>query len=257
MKTVKNNFFSFNLPDKIFGVEKSFLLLFLPPLGLILVFLISLNLVLIPKIGEIGGVNKKIADVKSNTAKVTEQNNYLMSIDQAELKRNADYLDNAVLKNKQSYLLVQVIRAVAGSFGYQIESFSLTPGELKNDESIKIAASEETIKMPISISLIGPTEKNLEFISALEKTLPILFIDKFETAVSGSLAKLNLVVSSYYVNDEINTEANNVTLSDLILSKDEVALVNRISSFIKTENIREVPQQNAFQQYQRDNPFSL
>lgn len=257
MTNKKNNFFSFNLPDKIFGLEKSFLLLFLPPLGLIVLFLISLNLVLVPKINNIGEVNKKIAEVKANTAKIKEQNNYLMSMDQAELKRNAEYLDNAVLKDKQSYLLVQVIRRVANNYGYQIQSFSLTPGEIKNNESIKVSNSNETIKMPIDVTLLGPKERNLDFISALEKSLPILFIDKFETRITGGLAQLNLSVSSYYISNTNNIETSNVTLSDLTLSKEEAALINRISSFTKIQNSQDNLQPSSFQQYQRENPFSL
>lgn len=257
MKPKKNNFFSLNLPDKIFGIEKSFILLFLPPLGLLILFLISFNLLLSPKFSQIGEVNKNINSVKANTAKIKEQNNYLTSIDQNELKRNAQYLDNAVLKDKQSYLLVQIIRSVANNFNYQLESFSLIPGEIKNEESIKISASEESIKMPVSLSLIGPKEKNLEFILALEKTLPILFIDKFETKTNGSLAQLDLTVSSYYISDKTNVETSNLSLSDLTLSKEETDLIKRISSFTKIENNQTTIQQSTFQQYQRENPFSL
>ena len=253
----KNNFFSLNLPDKIFGLDKAFLLLFLPPLVLVVVFLISINLVILPKINEIGGVNKKISDVKSNTAKVKEQNKYLMSIDQEELKRNADYLDNAVLKDKKSYLLVEIIRSVANNFGYQIQSFSLNPGVLKDEESTVKVTAGDTVKMPITLSMLGPKEQSLNLISALERTLPILFIDKFETKMSSSLSQLNLVVSSYYINDKTEMETSNVTLNDLILSKEESALITRISSFTKIENNQTGVGSSLFQQYQRENPFSL
>lgn len=254
----KNKFFSLNLPDKIFGLEKSFLFLFLPPLGLILIFLISLNLIMIPKMNEIGMVYKKIDEMKINTGKINEQNRYLLSIDQEELKKNADYLDNAVLKDKKSYLLVEIIRSVANRFDYQVDSFSLTPGELKEDEeSIKISPSGETIKMPITLSMVGPQEKRLDLIKALEKTLPILFIDKFETEISGNLSNLSLVVSSYYVNDKTNMDTSNLTLDDLTLSKEESDLVKRISSFTKIESNQSGSGASEFQQYQRENPFSL
>ena len=251
----KNIFFSLNLPDKIFGFDKELFVLFLKPIGLILLFLISLNLILMPKISEIGAVNGEINKINLNTKKNNEQNKYLMSINQEELKKNADYLDNAVLKDKKSYLLVEIIRGVANNFNYQINSFSLTPGELKVDESNKI--SEDMVKMPVTLSMVGPKEKSLELISALEKTLPILFIDKFETKNTGTLSQLDLIVSSYYVKDNINMETSNVSLSDLILSKDEVALITKISSFTKIERNNEVGVGSSnFQQYQRENPFS-
>jgi hypothetical protein len=254
----KNKFFSLNLPDKIFGLEKSFLFLFLSPLGLVLVFLISLNLIMLPKINEIGTIYKKIEEVKVNTSKVNEQNRYLLSIDQEELKKNADYLDNAVLKDKKSYLLVEIIRSVANRFDYQVDSFSLTPGELKEDaESVKISPSGETVKMPVSLSMVGPLEKRLDLIKALEKTLPILFIDKFETKMMGNLSSLALVVSSYYINDKTNMDTENITLDDLTLSSEESDLIKRISSFTKIESNQSSSGSAEFQQYQRENPFSL
>lgn len=248
---------SFKLPDKIFGLEKSFLVLFLPPIFLVLFFLISLNFVLIPKINEIKSVNNKINEVNSKTDKINEQIKYLNSVDSEELQKNADYLDNAVLKSKQSYLLVGIIREVANKFGYQIESFSLTPGELKNSETKNKTSLGNTTKMPISLLLDGPEDKSLELILALEKTLPILFIDKFETSTSGSIAKLNLTISSYYIDNDINIDTNTVALSDLILSNEESALLEKISSFSKIEENQSNVGTTEFKQYQRENPFSL
>lgn len=254
----KNNFFNLNLPDKILGVERSFIFLFVPPLILIIVFMVSLGLVILPKISEIGDVAKKTSDLKANTLKVKEQNRYLASIDQEELKRDAEYLDNAVLKDKKSYLLVGIIRNIANKYNYQLESFSLTPGELKSDKQIEIkSSSEDTVKMPVSLSVVGPKESGLDLILALEKTLPIIFIDKFETKTFGELSQFDLVVSSYYLNDKSNIETKNVNLTDLILSKEETALINRISSFSKIEENQNENGIIQFQQYQRENPFRL
>lgn len=247
---------SFKLPDKIFGLEKSLLVLFLSPLVLVLFFFISLNFVLLPKINEIKNVNKKISEVNSKTDKVNEQIKYLNSIDPEELQKDADYLDNAVLKNKQSYLLVGVIREVASKFDYQVEGFSLAPGELKGDE-IKKTSLGNMVKMPISLILDGPKDKSLELILALERTLPILFIDKFETNTNGNITKLNLIVSSYYIGDEINIDTSSVALSDLILSKEESSLLEKISNFTKIEENQSNVGTTEFKQYQRENPFSL
>ena len=248
---------SFKLPDKILGLEKSLLTLFLPPLVLILIFFISLNFVLVPKINEINSINKKISEVNLRTDKVNEQVKYLNSIDPEELQKNADYLDNAVLKNKQAYLLVGIIREVANKFDYQIKSFSLSPGDLKDGELNSKASLENMIKMPISLLLSGPKDKNLELILALERTLPILFIDKFETSTGDNIMELNLTVSSYYISNEINMDTSSVALSDLILSKEESVLVEKISSFTKIKENQSGIGATEFRQYQRENPFSL
>jgi len=247
----------FKLPDKILGVEKSLLILFLPPFGLILLFLISLNFVLVPKINEINSINKKNSEVNLRTDKVNEQIKYLNSIDSEELQKNADYLDNAVLKSRQAYLLVGIIREVANKFDYQIESFSLSPGDLKDNELKSKASSENMIKMPINLLLSGPKDKSLELILALEKTLPILFIDKFETTTGDNITKLNLTVSSYYLSNEINMDTSSIALNDLILSKEESVLLEKISSFTKIEENQFNIGTTEFKQYQRENPFSL
>jgi len=244
-----------NLPDKIFGLEKSLLILFLSPIGLLIFFFISLKLVLIPKASEIGTVKQKINTIKTNTTKVNEQIRYLSSVDSEELQKNAEYLDNAVLRNKKSYLLVEIIRQVANKFDYQVESFSLTPGEIKAEESEKTSLKNMK-KLPVNLMLYGPKDKSLELILALEKTLPILFIDKYDITTSGNYSELELAVSSYYIGDETNVDTSNITLNDLILSSDELALVEKISTFTKIEE-NTGAQMSEFKQYQRENPFSL
>lgn len=254
----KNNFFDLKLPDKIFGLDKSFLGLFLIPLALFLLFLISLRLILIPKMNDISTISAEIKRIKTNTTKIKEQNAYLANLDQAELERNASYLDSAVLKDKKSYLLVGIIRSVANRFNYQIDSFSLTLGEIKSDESSKIIKSGDAIRLPINLTLSGPKEESLNLILELEKTLPILFIDKFEKKDSKNLSQISLTISSYYLESNLNVEANNIALSDLILSKEELALISRISGFTKIENnTLDVGTSVNFKEYQRENPFSL
>lgn len=244
------------IPDKIFGLDKSLLLLFLPPIVLILVFFISLNLILIPKTEEIEIVSDEIAKVNESTNNLNEQISYLQSIDQQELQRNSEYLDNAVLKDKKSYLLVQIIREVANKFDFQVESFSLAPGEIKKDE-IETSKLENMIKMPVSLMLFGPENKSLDLILALEKTLPVLFIDKYEISSSQGVSKLNLMVSSYYMSGEISINTDKIALNDLTLSKDEAELVKKISSFTKIEENKSSIETSEFQRYQRENPFSL
>jgi len=245
----------FKLPDKIFGIDKSLLILFLPPISLFIIFFISLRLVLIPKANEIGTVNQEISKINTNTDKINGQIKYLTSVNQEELQNNAQYLDNAVLRNKKSYLLVGIIRQVANKFDYQVESFSLAPGEIKKEESSKTSL-ENMIKMPVSLVLSGPKNKSLDLILALEKTLPILFIDKYETTTNGDYSKLDLTVYSYYVSDEVNVDTNNIALSDLTLSKEESALVEKISTFTKIEENSDIGT-SEFQKYERENPFSL
>ena len=253
----KNSFMNLGLPEKIFGLDRSLLLLFLPPLGLFLVFLLSLKLVLLPNLTEIGAVRGKINTTENSTSKINEQNKYLASVDQEELQRNSDYLNDAVLKDKRSYVLLGIIRSVANNFNYQLTSFSLSPGEIKSDNNSNLNTVKNTVQLPLTVSMVGPKENNLNLILALEKTLPILFIDKYETKTNGDSIELDLMVHSYYISDETNIDTNSISLSDLILSKSESALVEKISSFTKIGDNQLNVGTSEFQQYQRGNPFGI
>lgn len=244
------------LPDKIFGLDSALLMFFLPPLGMIFLFLISLKFILLPKFDEIGLVKNEINKVNASTSKLNEQIGYVGSIDQEELQKNTEYLDNAVLKDKKSYLLVEIIREVANRFDFQIESFSLTPGEIKDDSS-KVASLKNMIKMPVNLLMSGPKDKSLDLILALEKTLPILFIDKYETSISQGSVELDLTVSSYYIPEGKDVDTNNVSLNDLILSDEESKLVEKISSFTKIEENKQKTETLEYQKYDRKNPFNL
>ena len=252
----KNSFVSFSLPDKLFGIEKSLLVLFSIPLVVVTMILVSLNLILIPKAKEIGKIREDIEKVNANTNKVNEQNKYLGSVDKEKVKNEADYLNSAVLKDKKSYLLVSVIRGVASRFEYQVESFSLAPGELKDSDKSNMVSDNMT-KMPINLLLVGPKEKSLDLILTLEKTLPILFIDKFENKNNAELTTLNLTVSSYYVNDKSNIDTSNITINDLKLSADEESVLKKISEYVKIEESQIGTGSAEFQKYDRPNPFSL
>jgi hypothetical protein len=52
-------------------------------------------------------------------------------------------------------------------------------------------------------------------------------------------------------------ETENITLNDLILSKEESDLIDRISSFSKIEKNESESENSEFKKYDRENPFSL
>lgn len=261
MKEVKNiQFLSLKTPDKIFGVEKSLLKLFLVPLTIVVLFLVSLGLVIIPKIDDIKTNIKTISDVDSQIKLTNEKKSYLASVDLEQLNQEAGILDKAVLKEKKSYLLVGVVRKIADNFGFQIKSFLVNPGEVKSGslETLKVLDKETAVRMPVSVILIGPSDKNLELIKALENSLPILFIDKFDSRSSGGISELELTVSSYYVPSKNDYTSGNLSLKDLQLTTEESELLSTISKFGTVEGgVSQETGNKEFVEYNRYNPFSL
>jgi len=251
----------FKMPDKIFGIESGLIRMFFVPVAMVVIFLISLGLVIIPKIDQIGGLQDDITTIKAKIKSTNEKRDYLMSIDQDELKRNEDYLDNAVLKEKSSYLLVGIIRKISDKYGFQVKSFSISPGNLKGDvsETLKVSDTDVAVKLPVNLVLYGPVVRNLELVKALENSLPLLFIDKLDTRADGTNNDLEMQVSSYYVADKTDLVSGNLTLNDLKPTKEETDLLTTISQFEKTQNFENVSAEEGkqFVKYERQDPFGM
>jgi hypothetical protein len=260
-RNTMNNIF-FKMPEKIFGISSSLIKLFLLPLGVILVFLASLSWVIIPRFDSISSVRALIKDVKS-TIKITEQKmNYLNSVDQEELLNNENYLLSAVLQEKNSYLLVGVIRNITDKFGYRVKSFSISPTKLK-DEGASLKVSDENVatKLPIEVVLEGPEDRMVDLLISIENSLPVMFIDKIGIASRLNVSEVSLTVSSYYVADNQNLVSGNLTLNDLIPTIEESNLLSKLSQFDKSNSLTQSlsdqnSEQKVYTDYSRSDPFS-
>ena len=249
----------FKLPEKVFGVNVSFLRLFVAPVLVLLGFIVSLNLIIIPKFSGLSQLNSSVDEVNSQI-KMTDQNiNYLSSVDQDQIQNDANYLNSAVLQEKNSYVLIGVIRGVVDQYGFNITTFSINSLDLKSDEkTLKVADKDVATRLPLSLTLVGPDAKRVEMLTALENTLPILFINTLEMSSSGGISTLDMVVSSYYVAEKTDLVSGNLSLEDLIPTQEENDLLQTISGFTRMDaSILTIGETSAFIKYQRENPFSL
>lgn len=250
---------NFKFPEQVFGIESSLLGLFWVPAVLIAVFLLSLRIVILPKIDEINSINNKISNQNNKIKVVKDKINYLLSVDKSELNKDADYLNSALLQEKNSYILVNIVKTIADEYGYQINSFSVTPGELKGGGNSK-NTQDIVSKIPADFVVFGPKDKYLDFILALERSLPILQIDKFDLRSGEDLTEMDLTVSVYYIQKQNENSVVNLSLADLTLKKDEADLLKKISQFEKVPGLSAVnltETQNSFVKYTRENPFSF
>ena len=123
-----------NLPEEIFGMETSLLVLFTPILGLIILILISVGLVISPKISEYQEMSGQYKTIEAQKKQLLEKERYLQSIDQEELNKNSSFIANAMLPQKNSYMLVEMVEKIVAKYGYQINSFLVAPGEISSGE---------------------------------------------------------------------------------------------------------------------------
>ncbi len=249
----------FKLPEKVFGVNISFLKLFIVPVLVLLGFIVSLNLIILPKFSGLSTLNDSINEVNSQIKLTDQKINYLSSVDQEQIQSDANYLNSAVLQEKNSYVLIGVIRSVADRYGFNITTFSISSLELKGDEkTLKVADKDVAARLPLSLTLVGPDDRRVEMLTALENTLPILFINTLEISNSNGISTLDMIVSSYYVAEKTDLVSGNLSLEDLIPTQEENDLLQTISGFTRMDDsILTIGETSDFVEYQRENPFSL
>lgn len=249
-----------NIPATIFGFETALLIVFMPIVVVMVLMVISLNLVIIPKISELNEVNGKLKNLEGQKKTIIEKRDYLLSIDQEELKRNSDYVNNALLPQKNGYVLVGMIRKIADKYGFQMDSFSIKPGELTKDPNQPVTNKTGVAKLPINLVVIGPTKNYLDLINGLENSLPILSLDTLKMKNTNESSKLEMSISAYYVEDKTKFEIDKLTLNDLTLKKEESDLLSKLSNFVVVENFESLESQldtsKDFVKYERIDPFS-
>ena len=243
---------------ELFGIEAGLLIGWAPLLGVVLLVIISVNLVLMPKIGDYNSMISSLNSVESQRQLLVSKRTYLLSIDQNEIKKNSDFIVNAMLPQKNSYLLVGAVRKIADRYGYQIDSFKISPGEIvKKEDSTPVKG---VANIPIQLTVIGPTDKYLDLIKGLETSLPVLSLDNFDMKRESGVTKMDLSISAYYIEDSSSFDVNKLTLADLTMTKDEADLITRLDQFTVLENAGELGSEfstsSGYIKYDRTDPFS-
>ena len=243
--------------DKIFGMDRRIIYLWLEPLALFLMIFMSTFMIIVPKINEGLAKLNENKSVLKKTADVNEKINYLQTIDQEGIKKDAQKLASGLLPEKSSYLLLKVIQNTAQKLNYNIDDFSISMGDVKEETAENIKATSFD-KILIQVNLIGPGENYLALAKALERSLPIMSINKYEmSSKSGEVTTIKLEVYAYYMKEVTNFKLENISLSDLTLSQAEADLLSTISEYteLDVKSIEGVGGSGAFVKYERVDPF--
>ncbi len=245
------------ISDKIFGMDKRIFTLWLEPFALFLGMFVSTFLIIVPKINEGLAKLNENKSVLEKTAQVNEKISYLQTMDQEEIQKNAQKLASGLLPEKSSYLLLKVIQNTAQKLNYNIDDFSISMGDVKedNDDSVMTSSFD---KIPIQVNLIGPAENYLTLAKALERSLPIMSINKYDMLSNTiGITTIKLAVNAYYMKEVTNFKLENITLSDLTLSQAESDLLSTISEYSELDfkSIEGVGESGTFVKYDRIDPF--
>lgn len=217
------------LPDKLFGKDVDLLLIWVVPvlvfLGLVIVFV---NVIL-PRFTNVSDYFSQLSVVKSNIVSLNNKRLYMLSLDQNELNNKSLLVENGVLSEKNSYLLIKIIGKIVSEYGFVVSNFSVSIGDI--DEVDKKVSKFDYQKLPVSVEISGPKDKFLTMVSSIEKSLPVLSIDEFMMESIGSIARIKMNVSAYYLPDWTQTKLESLSVSDLTPSKGEEDVLNLISGY--------------------------
>lgn len=249
-------FFKMNLPDQIFGVDSGLVTVYIQPFLLVVIILVSISMVVMPRIDEMKAMKRQSGDFTKKTKDLKEKVSYLTQVDQAEIKNQTEFLESSLMNGRDSYYLVNIIRKVVGKFGFTVESFLINPG--------MITQTEVESKLPIKVVIVGSKDKYLELLLAIERNLPILSIDSFSIQSSGGAVELTLGMSSYYLSEKTAEKSANVSLSDLVMKKEESEVLKRLAEFTPIEDTpvakielgEDGRERRPFVKYEREDPFT-
>ncbi len=217
------------LPDKLFGKDTGILSVwFLPVVGMAMLILVFVGVVL-PRFSEVKNLFSQIDKVSKDVKLLNQKRTYLLSLDQAELKSKSDLVENGVLSEKNSYLLIKIVSKVVSDFGYTVADFSVTLGDIK--EIDKKSVKFDYQKVPVEVVVTGPKANFLEMVSGMEKSLPVLSIDNFNMVSAGEVATIKMSISAYYLPDWTQAKLEGLSITDLTPSKDESEILSQISSY--------------------------
>lgn len=250
---------SLELPEKIFGLDTALMVIFIKPIGLILILLVVFNLVVLPRIGEAQETYSLIQSVGAKEKNYLQKINYLKSIDQESLQRDENLVTSSLLPEKNSYYLVNVIRKIADKYGYMVDSFSVRLGELEVGKGVK-TETKGYVPIPVSLVMVGPSGNYFDLALGLERSLPILKLSTFDMKNTSGVSTIQLQADGFYLSDKKLVESDKLTLADLTLKQEENELVSQLSQYQILDDASGLggifSKQKEFVKYQRLDPFS-
>lgn len=246
-----------NWPDKIFGIDGRIFALFLQPLALLAVILISVFGVAIPKLRDFGDRVGEIKGVTAKTEEVNQKRTYLQMVDQEQIISDANKLAEALLPEKNSYMLVRIIRNAASEMSYNVDDFSISMGDIKGSDKTetKTKVAEEYDRIPVQVTLIGPAENYISLVKIIERSLPVMSIDRFDMKTRAGVATIKLNVLAYYLKDITNIKLESLTLKDLTPSDEEMNLLSTLGEYKNMSAGGEDYSSGEFVKYERSDPF--
>lgn len=225
--------------SSVFGVELIYVKVFLVPIIMGILFLLTVVSVIFPKIEQIVNLNSDYQGLNAKTNTINQKKNYLMSVDQEGLKQKDQLISQALPQSKDLYFLLNVIGSLAGKYNYVVDSISLSPGVVSEKEEDQFAKNKNLTQVPVSVVLVGDAKSYVLLLKDIEKSLPILAITDYSLVKnSPELVSLKLTVSTYFSPRDFSKNIGNLSLKDLTLTAEETKLLDTLGTFSKLNLVK-------------------
>jgi hypothetical protein len=238
----------FNLDfDLDFGLTKTDLKMLSFPLISMIVCFFLLFFLLVPKWKSIGKIAKQSESVKAKRDEFVAKVQTLSTVEESQLKNYYSLASLAVPERKDVSLALFTFSEPARKNGFFLNALSFDLGEIESnqDEEKTITKTKpvgllSTERITANMSLVGSSQNAGSLFSDLEEGLPLMQIDKLDyVSIRGDIIDIDLVVSFFYSPEKASYKLDNLKISELSLSNDELELLNNLASFDRQEKILE------------------
>jgi len=216
-----------------------------------------------PKLGEVGGFKAREKQLKAEIKTINEKRQYLEALKSSDLSDKEELVNTSLLKERDAYWLVNLLKLLADKYMFSLQSFSITPGLLTGQGETQGKIKESgLVGIGARVSFVGSKDKYVDFLLNIERILPILSIDKLETRSSaGTIVELQMTVTAYYHRQVAEKDIKKLTLADLKIGTSELAALERLAEFESLGSNQPVGvltgEERKFVEYTRENPFSF
>lgn len=205
--------------------------------GIVAVLLILLGL--IPMIGKMNTLTKKVASRAKEAKEITERVAILEGIDKEILRKRVEILDKALPNKKDVLLYLSTIDSLSKELGLNFSGISLAPGDVAEASASAAADGRKTKtvadevpgvhSLETEVKITGKRENIFAFLRAIEQALPLMQVKDVKISILGSedLA-LSLRLGMLWAKGDISNVKGAITL----FNEKEESYFQQLSSYI-------------------------
>lgn len=207
------------------------------PGSLILAAVFSLVFVLPGQVRYLIKQNKQVKKTHKKVEELRTKHLLLSSLDEEQLKQRAKTVVKALPEDKNIPIILQALREAVTEPGFLIDELSFSPGTIEKGEE-EDTQKKRIEELPIKVKIIGRTDDLLDLFASLEKRLPLYEIKDCKISnvgKEGDRLRLELRLITFYSPPIKSKEIDKLTTDELVLSEDDISLLNKLNGFTLTE----------------------